>query len=218
MFSRLRQHRAKIHMGQNRDYGLRQSRHPLNLGLLVERRRPFVQVREGCVHARSLLLPLFQLRLLLLRWKTDGGKRHFQPKDTGVSSLITINERFPFLLCFCRKNASAGKREAHEKEKAAGGAGAAATPVAGAVLRARERVEFHEHGGDEEQPEGRGVEPRLRRQAQRHYTRADQHLPGRHALLHRRGRIHSAQVGRLVLCGYVRNGFPTSPFHSNAAL
>lgn len=130
-------------------------------------------------------------------------------------SPIKINdERSPFLFSFSPfpKNASTGEREAHEKEEAAGGVGAAATPVAGAVLRARERVEFHEHGGDEEQqqPEGRGVEPRLGRQAQRHYTRADQHLPGRHALLHRRGRIHSSQVGRLVLCGYVR----MSPFHS----
>lgn len=108
----------------------------------------------------------------------------------------------------CRLNyigAGTGKRKTDEKEKAARGVGAAATAiaVAGTVLRPRERVNFHEHGGNEEQPEGRGVEPRLWRQAQRYYTRAYQHLPWCDALLHRSGRVYSAQVRRLVLCGYV---------------
>lgn len=112
----------------------------------------------------------------------------------------------------------AGERKTDEKEKAARGVGAAATAiaVAGTVLRPRERVNFHdEHGGDEEQPEGRGVEPRLWRQAQRYYTRAYQHLPRCDALLHRSGRVYSAQVRRLVLCGYVLKQISLSPRHSS---
>lgn len=120
--------------------------------------------------------------------------------------------------CLNYIGADAGERKTDEKEKAARGVGAAATAiaVAGTVLRPRERVNFHdEHGGDEEQPEGRGVEPRLWRQAQRYYTRAYQHLPRCDALLHRSGRVYSAQVRRLVLCGYVLKQISLSPRHSS---
>lgn len=46
--------------------------------------------------------------------------------------------------------ANAGERKTNEEEETAGGIGAtaAAIAVAGALLRARKRVDVHEHGGN----------------------------------------------------------------------
>lgn len=193
---RLRQHSTKVHVGQDRNHWLRQPGYSLDLGLLVKHRRAFIQMRQGCFHPRSLLLSLFQLRLLLLRRTTNGGEVLCVHRVTVVTVLTIWRVR-------------AGEREADEKKEAAGGTGAAAAAAiaaAGAVLRSRKRVnvrdvEQQQHGGNQDEPKGRGVEPRLRRQAQRDYTGANRHLPGCDGVLHRGGSVDSAQVGRLVVRG-----------------
>lgn len=67
-------HRTEIHLGQSRHHGLRQSWDTLDLGLLVQCGRTLIEMRQRCLHAGSLLLPLFELRLLLLRREANAGK------------------------------------------------------------------------------------------------------------------------------------------------
>ena len=72
---RLREYRATLDSGQSGDDGLRFRGHPFDIDLPVERRRTTVQMRSGRLHAGSLLLPLLELRLLLLRREADAGER-----------------------------------------------------------------------------------------------------------------------------------------------
>jgi len=71
----MRKHRAKVHLGQGRHHGLRHHRDTLDPDLSVQHGWTVVENRQGCLHAGPLLLPLLQLRLLLLRREANAGQR-----------------------------------------------------------------------------------------------------------------------------------------------
>lgn len=71
----MRERRAEIHLGQGRYHGLRRHWDTLDPDLLVQHGRPPVEDRQGCLHAGPLLLPVLELRLLLLRREANAGQR-----------------------------------------------------------------------------------------------------------------------------------------------
>lgn len=81
-FCRIWKHRAKNSLGQGRNDGLRQSGDSFDFGLFVKCRGFAVPLCSGRFYASSMLLSLFELRILLLRWKANAGEDfHFFSLD-----------------------------------------------------------------------------------------------------------------------------------------
>lgn len=71
---RLREHNPSHNSGQDRNHGLRCPRHSSDVDLPVQHGQSAEQLRTTHLHAFSVLLPLLQLRLLLLRREAHAGE------------------------------------------------------------------------------------------------------------------------------------------------